>query len=106
MSQQALIKLVKLAESDEALLGKLQAAKTDEEKAAVAVNHGCDVRAEELATLRGLTNKSAGDELSDAELEMVSGGSLWSRIKSAARWVKDHVYVDTSNNAGGVKGKF
>ena len=80
MSQQAIIKLVKLAESDEALLGELQAAHTDEEKAAVAVNHGCDVRAEELATLRGLTKKDAGEELSDAELEMLSGGALNSYI--------------------------
>ena len=32
MSQQAIIKLVKLAEKDEVLLGELQAAKTHEEK--------------------------------------------------------------------------
>ena len=81
MSQQAIIKLAKLAQSDEALLGELHAATTDEEKAAVAANHGCDVRAEELATLRGLTKKDAGEELSDAELELVSGGALEGYIK-------------------------
>jgi predicted ribosomally synthesized peptide with nif11-like leader len=82
MSQQAIIKLAKLAETDEALLAELQAATTDEEKAAVGVIHGCDVRAEELATLRALVDKHAGDELSDSELELASGGALECYIKS------------------------
>jgi predicted ribosomally synthesized peptide with nif11-like leader len=106
MSQQALIKLVKLAETDEALLGELQSAETLEEKAAVAANHGCDVQVEELETLRALAKRDAGEELSDLELEMVSGGSIWSSIKSAAKWVYKNVYVDVKNKVVGAKGTF
>lgn len=106
MSQEAIIKLAKLAQSDGALLRELQAAKTHQEKAAVAVKHGCDVKADELAALRDFADQDDGGELSEAELELVSGGGIISALKSAARWVKDHIYVDTSNRAAGVKGKF
>ena len=107
MSQEAIINLVKLAKKDEALLAELRAAQTYEEKAAVAVKHGCDVKADELVALRALADEGkAGGELSDEELEMVSGGSFFSRLKAAATWVKDHVFVDTSNKTAGVKGKF
>jgi len=48
--------------------------------------------------------------VSHEEMLLVSGGAFWGRvwngIKSAAGWVKDHVYVDLKNNAGGIKGKF
>lgn len=81
MSQEAIITLLKLVERDEALLGELQEAKTHEKKAAVAVKHGCDVRAEELAVLQALSEKDGGGELSDAELEIVGGGSIRSFLK-------------------------
>lgn len=38
------------------------------------------------------------------ELRSVRGGSIWGKIKSAAKWVKDHV-VATFNSIG-YKGKF
>jgi hypothetical protein len=40
----------------------------------------------------------------DDELSLVSGGSIWSGIKSAARWVKDHVVLGLKSI--GIKGKF
>lgn len=40
------------------------------------------------------------------ELAFVSGGGIISWIKRAAKWVKDHIYVDTKNQAGGIKGTF
>ena len=42
--------------------------------------------------------------VSDDELRMVQGGSIWGRIKKAAGWVKDHV-VATAKSIG-VKFKF
>jgi hypothetical protein len=44
--------------------------------------------------------------VSTEELTLVSGGGLWSAIKSAATWVKDHVYVSIANRVIGVKGTF
>jgi hypothetical protein len=44
--------------------------------------------------------------VSATELALVSGGGLWDWIKSAAVWVKDHVFVDTKNQVIGIKGKF
>ena len=81
MSQEAIIKLLRFAEGDEALLGELHEAATHEEKAAVAARHGFDVRAEELAGLQALSEKDGGGELSDAELEIVGGGSIMSFLK-------------------------
>ena len=40
----------------------------------------------------------------DDELRLVRGGSFWSRVKAAARWVKDHVVIGL--NKIGIKGKF
>lgn len=42
--------------------------------------------------------------LTDDELSRVRGGSIWSRLKAAARWVKDHVVIGL--NKIGLKGKF
>ena len=42
--------------------------------------------------------------VSDNELSQVRGGSFFSRIKAAARWVKDHVVIGLHNI--GIKGKF
>ena len=44
--------------------------------------------------------------VSAEELTLVSGGSLWSKIKAAAVWVKDHVFVDLANGVIGGKGTF
>lgn len=82
MSQEAIIKLLKLAEKDQVLLGELQAARTHEEMATVALNHGCYVRADEMAVLQTLAEKDGGDELSEAELERVGGGSIMSWLKT------------------------
>ena len=89
MSQQAIVNLVQRAQTDQVLSGELQAAKTIEEKAAVAVHHGFDVRVEDLAALRDLAEKEGGGgELSDAELELVAGGGIFGRIWS---WAKEHL---------------
>lgn len=43
--------------------------------------------------------------VTDDELRLVRGGrSFWSRVKAAARWVKDHVVIGL--NKIGIKGKF
>ena len=42
--------------------------------------------------------------VTDDELRQVRGGSLWSRLKDAAVWVKDHVVIGL--NKIGLKGKF
>ena len=106
MSQQAVIELVRLAETDETVLSELQAADTLEAKAAVAARHGCHVGIQELAALRALAKQDAGGELSEEELELVSGGSLFGAIRSAAKWVYKHVYVDVKNKVVGGKGTF
>ena len=36
--------------------------------------------------------------------EVVGGRSFWQKVKAAARWVKNHIWVNGSG--GGVKGKF
>jgi len=43
-------------------------------------------------------------EVSDEELRSVRGGSVWSGIKSAAKWVKNHVVIGL--NKIGIKGTF
>jgi predicted ribosomally synthesized peptide with nif11-like leader len=106
MSQQGMIKLIRMAESNEALLQELQQAGSLEEQVAIARRHGCDVTVEELAALSALARKDAGETLSDAELELASGGSIWSSIKGAAKWVYKHVYVDVKNAVVGGKGTF
>ena len=40
----------------------------------------------------------------DEELRSVRGGSIWGRIKSAAKWVKKHVVIGL--NKIGIKGTF
>ena len=94
---------MKLVESDNALLGELQTAKTFEEKAAIAVNHGCDVRAEELAAIVTVAGRDAGVALSEAELELVAGGS---KIGDFFKKVIKVFYVDGSDGKRvvGVKG--
>ncbi len=43
--------------------------------------------------------------LTDDELRSVRGGrSFWSRVKGAAKWVKDHVVIGLKSI--GIKGKF
>ena len=42
--------------------------------------------------------------VTDDELSRVRGGSIWSGIKRAARWVKDHVAIGLRSI--GIKGKF
>ncbi len=43
--------------------------------------------------------------VTDDELRLVRGGrSFWSRVKAAAKWVKDHVVIGL--NKIGIKGKF
>jgi predicted ribosomally synthesized peptide with nif11-like leader len=106
MSQHAMMNLIQMAEGDKALLKELQEADSLKEQAAVASRHGCDVTVEELVALRALAKKNAGEELTDAELEFVSGGSIWGSIKSAAKWVYKHVYVDLKNGVVGGKGSF
>ena len=56
------------------------------------------------ATDRRLSCERRLTRLSDDELSHVVGGSIWSSIKSAARWVKNHVFVDGKNKVVGVKG--
>jgi hypothetical protein len=52
--------------------------------------------------------KDHGQEVqtvTDDELRTVRGGkSFWDRVKSAAKWVKDHVVIGL--NKIGIKGKF
>ncbi|HMO86051.1 MAG TPA: hypothetical protein PKC18_14145 [Lacipirellulaceae bacterium] len=59
---------------------------------------------------RTLATPSRFEAVPAEDLVLVSGGlswgGVWNAIKGAAKWVKDHVYVDTKNNAGGIKGKF
>jgi hypothetical protein len=106
MSQHAIIKLVQMAEGNETLLQELQGARSLKEQARVARRHGCDVSADELAAVSTLARQEAGDELSDAELGLVGGGSIWGSIKGAAKWVYKHVYVDVKNHVVGGKGTF
>jgi hypothetical protein len=106
MSQHAIIKLVQMADNNEALLQELQGAGSLKEQAAVARRHGCDVTVEELAAVSALAKQDSGAELSDAELQLVGGGSIWSSIKGAAKWVYKHVYVDVKNHVVGGKGTF
>ncbi len=44
------------------------------------------------------------------EMMLVEGGlswsGIWSAIKGAATWVKDHVFVDFANYVFGYKGTF
>jgi hypothetical protein len=42
--------------------------------------------------------------VTDDELSRVRGGSFFSRLKAAARWVKDHVVIGLHKI--GIKGKF
>lgn len=42
--------------------------------------------------------------VSNEELSLVEGGSIWGAIKGAAKWVYNHVYVDLKNHVIGVKG--
>lgn len=51
-------------------------------------------------------NTTSFTSVTPDELQHVSGGGIVSTIKRVARWVKDHIYVDPKNRAGGVKGKF
>lgn len=46
------------------------------------------------------------EPVSSEELAHVTGGGLWSWIKDAAGWVKDHVFVDFANRVFGYKGTF
>jgi hypothetical protein len=56
----------------------------------------------------GCRMKDHGQEIqtvTDEELRTVRGGkSFWDRVKSAAKWVKDHVVIGL--NKIGIKGKF
>jgi hypothetical protein len=41
--------------------------------------------------------------VTDEELSRVRGGSIWSWLTTAARWIKDHVVIGLKNV--GIKGK-
>jgi hypothetical protein len=41
--------------------------------------------------------------VTDEELSRVRGGSIWSWLTKAARWIKDHVVIGQKNI--GIKGK-
>jgi predicted ribosomally synthesized peptide with nif11-like leader len=88
MSQESLINLVKAVSTDASLRQEFLAAGTLEDKVAVAVSHGFDIRPVELEALRAMAGKeSSGNELSGAELDLVTGGLLgevWSDLKKTA----------------------
>jgi hypothetical protein len=42
--------------------------------------------------------------VTDEELSQVRGGSIWSGLKKAAGWIKDHVVIGLKMI--GIKGKF
>jgi hypothetical protein len=44
--------------------------------------------------------------VSAEELTLVTGGGIFSWLKDAAVWVKDHVFVDLGNRVIGYKGTF
>jgi len=52
-----------------------------------------------------MTEEAPGIQaVGDEELGSVRGGSFVSRLKAAAKWVKDHVVIGL--NKIGIKGKF
>jgi hypothetical protein len=60
---------------------------------------------------RQLNNRTLGNTpslvgVSAEEAMLVDGGSIFSKLKAAAKWVYDHVYVDVKNHVIGGKGKF
>lgn len=76
MSREAIERLVESTESNARLLAQLRAAQTPEEKAAIASSHGFDVSAAEWKALRDMKEPPAAGEVSDQELEGVSGGII------------------------------
>ena len=55
---------------------------------------------------RSLGNVTSLVDVSADELMLVHGGSFFSKLKAAAHWVYDHVYVDVKNHIIGGKGTF
>jgi hypothetical protein len=55
---------------------------------------------------RSLDNARGFVAVTADELTHVSGGGLWSWIKDAASWVKDHIFVDFGSRIFGYKGTF
>jgi hypothetical protein len=39
-------------------------------------------------------------EISDESAEHIKGGGIWSSIKKAASWVKDHIGFSSTNGGG------
>lgn len=74
MSAQGLRDLQEKAAADEALLAALRAAVTAQEVVEIAAEHGCDVQVDELVRDADL---SGDTELSDDELQGMTGGTWW-----------------------------
>src|SRR4051794_40569528 len=89
MAQESLIKLITAVSTDASLREEFLAAGTLEEKAAIAESHGYHVSPGDLEALRTMAGEgTSGDELSDAELNLIAGGSaaeIWSNIKKTAQ---------------------
>lgn len=65
-------RLLALAQSDSAVMAALQAATTAQEITRIANDHGIELTASDLAADADIS----GAELSEAELEAVSGGTI------------------------------
>lgn len=87
MSQESMRRLAGAMQKDEALRKKFASAKSDEERKKLAAEHGLKVSAEDLKASAAVWNQG---EVSDAELEDVSGG-LRSCAKGAH--IKDARFV-------------
>ena len=74
MSVEAIERLIETAESNHGLLAQIRAARSPEEKAAVASSQGFDVSAAEFKALRDMKEPSPAGELSDQDLDGVAGG--------------------------------